>query len=61
MFDFADANLVKMKWSNDECELSEIIERTKHLLSPEVEQMNLTPFLTFLAIKPKCLSKNVWN
>lgn len=38
MFDFADANLVKMKWSNDECELSEIIERTKHLLSPEVEQ-----------------------
>ena len=38
MFDFADANLVKMKWSNGECELSEIIERTKHLLSPEVEQ-----------------------
>ena len=38
MFDFADANLVKMKWSNDECELVEIIERTKHLLSPEVEQ-----------------------
>ena len=38
MFDFEDANLVKMKWSNDECELSEIIERTKHLLSPEVEQ-----------------------
>ncbi len=38
MFDFADANLVKMKWSNDECELSEIIERTKRLLSPEVEQ-----------------------
>lgn len=38
MFDFADANLVKMKWSNDECELNEIIERTKHLLSPEVEQ-----------------------
>ena len=38
MFDFADANLVKMKWSNDECELSEIIERTKHLLSPKVEQ-----------------------
>ncbi len=38
MFDFADANLVKMKWSNDECELSEIIECTKHLLSPEVEQ-----------------------
>ena len=38
MFDFADANLVKMKWSNDECELGEIIERTKHLLSPEVEQ-----------------------
>lgn len=38
MFDFADANLVKMKWSNDECELSEIIERTKHLLSSEVEQ-----------------------
>ncbi len=38
MFDFADANLVKMKWSNDECELVEIMERTKHLLSPEVEQ-----------------------
>ena len=38
MFDFEDANLVKMKWSNDECELVEIIERTKHLLSPEVEQ-----------------------
>lgn len=38
MFDFADANLVKIKWSNDEYELSEIIERTKHLLSPEVEQ-----------------------
>ena len=38
MFDFADANLVKMKWPNEECELSEIIERTKHLLSPEVEQ-----------------------
>lgn len=38
MFDFADANLVKIKWYNDECELSEIIERTKHLLSPEVEQ-----------------------
>ena len=38
MFDFADANLVKMKWSNDECEVVEIIERTKHLLSPEEEQ-----------------------
>lgn len=38
MFDFADANLVKMKWSNDECELSEIIERTQRILSPEVEQ-----------------------
>ena len=38
IFDFADANLVKMKWSNDECEVVEIIERTKHLLSPEVEQ-----------------------
>lgn len=38
MFDFADANLVKIKWPNEECELSEIIERTKHLLSPEVEQ-----------------------
>ena len=38
MFDFADANLVIMKWSNDECELSEIMERTKRLLSPEVEQ-----------------------
>ena len=31
MFDFADANLVKMKWSNDECELSEIMERAKRL------------------------------
>ena len=38
MFDFADANLVKIKWPNEECELGEIIERTKHLLSPEVEQ-----------------------
>ena len=38
MFDFADANLVRMKWYNDECEVVEIIERTKHLLSPEVEQ-----------------------
>ncbi len=38
MFDFADANLVKMKWYNDECELSEIIERTQRILSPEVEQ-----------------------
>ena len=38
MFDFAEANLVEMKWSKDECELGEIIERTKHLLSPEVEQ-----------------------
>ena len=38
MFDFADANLVKIKWPNEECELSEIIECTKHLLSPEVEQ-----------------------
>lgn len=38
MFDFADAYLVKIKWPNDECELSEIIEHTKHLLSPEVEQ-----------------------
>lgn len=38
MFDFAEANLVEMKWSKDECELCEIIECTKHLLSPEVEQ-----------------------
>ncbi len=38
MFDFEDVNLVEMKWSKDECELCEIIERTKHLLSPEVEQ-----------------------
>lgn len=37
MFDFTDANLVEMKWPKDECELSEIIERTKHLLSPETE------------------------
>ncbi len=38
MFDFAEANLVEMKWSKDECELGEIIERTNHLLSPETEQ-----------------------
>ena len=38
MFDFADANLVKMKWYNDECEVGEIIERTNRLLFPEVEQ-----------------------
>ncbi len=38
MFDFADANLVKIKWPNEECELSEIIERINHLLSPETEQ-----------------------
>lgn len=38
MFDFADANLVKMRWSGDECELGEIIERTNRLLSPEVER-----------------------
>ena len=38
MFDFAEANLVEMKWSKDECELGEIIERTKHLISNEVEQ-----------------------
>ena len=38
MFDFADANLVKIKWSKDECEVVEIIERTKRILSPEVEQ-----------------------
>lgn len=37
MFDFADANLVKIKWPNDECELSEIIERTNLLLTPETE------------------------
>lgn len=38
MFDFANANLVEIKWSKDECELGEIIERTNHLLSPETEQ-----------------------
>lgn len=38
MFDFVDANLVKIKWPNEECELSEIIERINHLLSPETEQ-----------------------
>ncbi|MBR5102013.1 MAG: hypothetical protein IK092_02710 [Muribaculaceae bacterium] len=38
MFDFEDVNLVEMKWSKGECELSEIVERTEHLLSPEVEQ-----------------------
>ena len=36
LFDFADANMVKITWQ--EGELSEIIERTNHLLSPEVEQ-----------------------
>ena len=38
LFDFADANMVKITWQEGECKLSEIIERTKHLLSPEVEQ-----------------------
>lgn len=38
LFDFADANMVKITWQEGECELSEIIERTKHLLSSEVEQ-----------------------
>ncbi|MBR5118348.1 MAG: hypothetical protein IK100_06865 [Muribaculaceae bacterium] len=38
MFDFANANLVEIKWSKDECELGEIIERINHLLSPETEQ-----------------------
>ena len=38
MFDFADANLVEMRWSKGECELTEIMERTNHILSPEVEQ-----------------------
>ena len=38
MFDFADANLVEMRWSKGECELTEIMKRTNHLLSPEVEQ-----------------------
>ena len=38
MFDFAEANLVEMRWSKGECELTEIIERTNHLLSPEVGQ-----------------------
>ena len=37
MFDFADANLVKIKWPNEDCELSEIIERTNLLLTPETE------------------------
>ena len=37
MFDFADANLVEMKWSKDECELGEIIECTNLLLTPETE------------------------
>ena len=37
IFDFADANLVKMKWSKDECELCEIIECTNLLLTPETE------------------------
>lgn len=37
MFDFADANLVKIKWPNNECELGEIIECTNLLLTPETE------------------------
>ena len=37
MFDFAEANLVEMKWSKDECELGEIIECTNLLLTPETE------------------------
>lgn len=37
MFDFAEANLVEMKWSKDECELCEIIECTNLLLTPETE------------------------
>ena len=60
MFDFADANLVKMKWYNDECELSEIIERTKHLLSPEVEQkfgLGMPYFVhTVLPLKSKLIA-----
>lgn len=38
MFDFANANLVEIKWPQDECEFGEIIKRTNHLLSPETEQ-----------------------
>ena len=60
MFDFADANLVKMKWSNDECELSEIMERTKRLLSPEVEQkfgLGMPYFVhTVLPLKSKLIA-----
>lgn len=36
MFDFEDVNLEEMRWTSDEGDLREIIERTKHLLSPEV-------------------------
>ena len=35
IFDFADANLVKMKWSNDECELSEIINAPSTFFHPK--------------------------
>ncbi len=38
LFDFEDAHMVELTWPNGDCELSEIIERTKHLLSLEVEQ-----------------------
>ena len=37
-FDFTGANLVEIKWPKEECELSELIERTQRILSPEVEQ-----------------------
>ena len=38
LFDFEDANMVELTWHGGECELSEIIDRVKHLISPEVEQ-----------------------
>ena len=38
MFDFEEANLVEMKWSSDESDLRDVIERTNRLFSTETEQ-----------------------
>ena len=38
MFDFADVNLVEMKWSGGDGDFEEIIGKVNHLLSPEAEQ-----------------------
>ena len=38
MFDFEDVNLEEMRWTSDEGDLREIIEHTKHLLSPDAGQ-----------------------